>query len=151
MSWKNVENYLLGFLVIITSELQRGEAKDKRTDAFSRPLCTYCGIISLEKKRLKHEKKNPKKSFKNFTLLYPTFQCWRYNLKKEKIANEKLKKPPKKVAHNWPNPFYSTVQPRPQPTTQNWFSISWDQTSVLLSVRKLFKGGNYMRKYGICS
>ena len=27
MSWKNVENYLLGFLVIITSELQRGEAR----------------------------------------------------------------------------------------------------------------------------
>ena len=50
MSWKNVENYLLGFLVIITSELQRGEAKDKRTDAFSRPLCYTLKFVAYNEK-----------------------------------------------------------------------------------------------------
>ena len=30
-----------------------------------------------------------------------------------------MKKPPSKVAHNRPRPFYFTVQPRPQPTAQN--------------------------------
>ena len=30
-------------------------------------------------------------------------------------------------------PFYSTVQPRPQPTAKNWFSISWN-----LRTRHLF-------------
>ena len=39
----------------------------------------------------------------------------------------------KKVAHNRPRPFYSTVQPRPQPTAQNWFSILWN-----LGTRHLF-------------
>ena len=32
---------------------------------------------------------------------------------------EKVKKRASKVAHNRPRPFYSTVQPRPQPTAQN--------------------------------
>ena len=32
---------------------------------------------------------------------------------------EKVKKWASKVAHNQPRPFYSTVQPRPQPTAQN--------------------------------
>ena len=39
------------------------------------------------------------------------------------FAHEKLKKPPKKVAQNRPRPLFSTVQPRPQPTVQNWFPI----------------------------
>ena len=38
-----------------------------------------------------------------------------------------------RVAHNQPKPFYFTVQPRPQPTAQNWFSISWN-----LGTRHLF-------------
>ena len=33
-----------------------------------------------------------------------------------------MKKLASKVAHNRPRPFYSTVQPRQQPTAQNWFS-----------------------------
>ena len=37
-----------------------------------------------------------------------------------------MKKPPSKVAHNWPRSFYFTVQPRPQPTAQNWFFILWN-------------------------
>jgi hypothetical protein len=32
---------------------------------------------------------------------------------------KKVKKQASKVAHNGPRPFYSTVQPRPQPTGQN--------------------------------
>ena len=35
-----------------------------------------------------------------------------------------MKKTPKKVAQNRPRPLFPTVQPRPQPTAQNWFSIS---------------------------
>ena len=38
-----------------------------------------------------------------------------------------------KVAHNRPRPFFPTVQPRLQPTAQNWFSISWN-----LGTRHLF-------------
>ena len=37
-----------------------------------------------------------------------------------------MKKMPSKVAHNHPRPFYFTVQPRPQPTAQNWFFILWN-------------------------
>ena len=33
--------------------------------------------------------------------------------------SKKVKKRASKVAHNWPRPFYFTVQPRPQPTAQN--------------------------------
>ena len=36
---------------------------------------------------------------------------------------EKMKKRASKVAHNRPTPFFPTVQPRPQPTARNWFSI----------------------------
>ena len=32
---------------------------------------------------------------------------------------------PSKVAHNWPKPFFFTVQPTAQPTAQNWFFILW--------------------------
>ena len=32
---------------------------------------------------------------------------------------QNMKKPPSKVAHNRPKPFYFTVQSRPQPTAQN--------------------------------
>ena len=65
---------------------------------------------------------------------YATFQCGRYNVKKiilkqSFFAHEKLKKTPKKVAHNRPKPLYSTVQP----TAENWFSILWN-----LGTRHLF-------------
>ena len=46
---------------------------------------------------------------------------------------EKVKKRASKVAHNGPRPFYFTVQPRPQPTAQNWFFILWN-----LGTRHLF-------------
>ena len=35
-----------------------------------------------------------------------------------------MKKWAPKVAHNRPRPFFPTVQPRPQPTAQNWFSYN---------------------------
>ena len=38
---------------------------------------------------------------------------------KENFDPRDMKKPPSKVAHNRPRPFYFTVQPRPQPTAQN--------------------------------
>ena len=44
-----------------------------------------------------------------------------------------MKKRVSKVAHNPPRPFYFTVQPRPQPTAQNWFFILWN-----LGTRQLF-------------
>jgi hypothetical protein len=54
---------------------------------------------------------------------YATFQCGRYSVFK-KIKNiifdpKKVKKQASKVAHNQPNPFFPTVQPRPQPAVQN--------------------------------
>ena len=64
--------------------------------------------------------------------LFRTLQCF---FKKNKIFFDpkKVKKLASKVAHNRPRPFYSTVQPRPQPTAQNWFSILWN-----LGTRHLF-------------
>ena len=46
---------------------------------------------------------------KNLTLFCATLQCGRYNI------YLKVKKQASKVAHIQPRPFYSTVQPRPQP------------------------------------
>ena len=47
---------------------------------------------------------------------------------------EKVKKWALKVAHNRPRTiYYFTVQPRPQPTDQNWFFILWN-----LETRHLF-------------
>ena len=37
------------------------------------------------------------------------------------FVNKNFTKWDSKVAHNRPRPFYLTVQPRPQPTAQNWF------------------------------
>ena len=71
----------------------------------------------------------PKKNFLPFFNV--TFQCGRYNLFKEKFKKVfdpgKVKKRASKIAHNWPRPFYSTVHTRPQPTTQNWFFVSWNR------------------------
>ena len=54
-------------------------------------------------------------------------------IKKKIFDPEKVKKRASKVAHNRPRPFYLTVQPRPQPTAQNWFFILWN-----LGTRHLF-------------
>jgi hypothetical protein len=35
------------------------------------------------------------------------------------FTHENFKKTTSKVAHNWPKPFFFTVQPSPQPTAQN--------------------------------
>ena len=64
------------------------------------------------KKRLKREKKNSKKNFSVQTL-----RCFQ---KTTTIFDpKKVKELASKVAQNQPRPFYSTVQPRPQPTAQN--------------------------------
>ena len=49
-------------------------------------------------------------------------------------------KPPSKVAHTRPRPFYFTVQSSPDHSTELIFHTmkSWDQTSVLLSVTTYF-------------
>ena len=39
------------------------------------------------------------------------------------FSHKKMKKPPSKVAHNRPKPFFKTVQPRPQPTAQIFNSV----------------------------
>ena len=61
-------------------------------------------------------------------------------MKKKQFDPEKVKKKrASKIAHNRPRPFYFTVQPRPQPTAQNWFYILWN-----LGTRHLF---SYLRFY----
>ena len=42
------------------------------------------------------------------------------------FSHENMKKRASKVAHNRLRPFYFTVQPKPQPTAQNWFFILWN-------------------------
>ena len=54
-------------------------------------------------------------------------------LKKKIFDPKKVKKRALKVAHNQPRHFYFTVQPRPQPTAQNWSFILWN-----LGTRHLF-------------
>ena len=54
-----------------------------------------------------------------------TLKCKKKS-KKIFFAHEKLKKPLKKVAQNQPRPLFPTVQPRPRPTAQIRFSISWN-------------------------
>ena len=65
--------------------------------------------------------------FKNFNFVLCNFSVRTLKCKKKYFfkffAHEKLKKPPKKVAQNLPRPLFPTVQPRHQPTAQNWFSI----------------------------
>ena len=74
-------------------------------------------MVILKKKIL--SKKEKKKILPFF---YATFQCGGYGVFKKikkKIDPKKVKKLSPKVAHNWPRPYYSTVQARPQPTAQN--------------------------------
>ena len=52
---------------------------DKRTDVWSRPLCTYSGIFSPKKTGFS-EKKNSSQIFFFLPFFYATFQCGRYNV-----------------------------------------------------------------------
>ena len=72
-----------------------------------------------------------------------TLQCFQKTFKNF-FDPEKVKKLASKVAHNQPNLFF-TVQPRPQPTAQNWFFVLWNFGSRhlfsylwILSVRSVF-------------
>ena len=56
---------------------------------------------------------------KNLNFLYNfSVQTIQY-FQKKSFDPKKVKKRASKVGHNWPRPFYFTVQPRPQPTAQN--------------------------------
>ena len=63
-------------------------------------------------------KKNLKKKNILCNFSVQTLQC-KKKFRKVYFVHEKLKKNTKKVAHNWPKSFYSTVQPKPQLTAQN--------------------------------
>jgi hypothetical protein len=62
-----------------------------------------------------------KKKYFFFTFFYATFQCGRYGVFKKNLTfffdPEKVKKPPSKVAHNRPKPFFPLASPdhSPQP------------------------------------
>ena len=63
------------------------------------------------------------------------------------FVNRNFTKWDSKVAHNQPRPFYLTVQPRPQPTAQNWFFILWNLgTRHLVSYLWLY--AYHVRSYG---
>ena len=54
---------------------------------------------------------------KKIPFFYATFQCGRYNVFKKFFLffffdHKKLKKPPSKVAHNWPKPFFPQPSPK---------------------------------------
>ena len=57
--------------------------------------------------------------------LVPTFMAIAFSkqLRNFFLTPKTWKKLPSKVAHNQPTPFYFTVHPRPQLTTQNYFFI----------------------------
>ena len=90
---------------------------DKRTDVWYQPSCIYTQIFS------------PKKPFFHFFGV-KTFFCKKgimqlfsadaiVKILKNFFDPEKVKKRASNTAHNWPRPFYFTVQPRPQPTAQH--------------------------------
>ena len=95
---------------------------DKRADIWTRPSCIYTQIFS------------PKKTGFSLLKLFFYQKCIMQLISadaivfsnKKKFNHEKVKKRASKVAHNQPRPFYFTVQPRPQPTAQNWFFIFWN-------------------------
>ena len=81
---------------------------------------------------LKKNSFTPTNFFLSF--FYSTFQCGCSSVFKKKfLAPKKWKNGPQKLLIIGPDPFFPTVQPRPQPTAQNWFSISWN-----LGTRHLF-------------
>ena len=100
------------------------------------PLLITVLFLALKKLVFLKKKFFPKKNF-FLPFFYATFQCGRYGVFKKILKfffdPEKVKKQASKVAHNRPRPFFPTVQPRPPPTVQNWFSISWN-----LGTRHLF-------------
>ena len=69
-------------------------------------------MVFLKKKNLPQKKKKKKFTFFLCNFSVRTLWCFQKNLKKN-FDPEKVKKQAKKVAHNWPRPFYFTVQPRP--------------------------------------
>jgi hypothetical protein len=80
-----------------------------------------------------HTKKN--------TLFYPTFQCRRYSVFKKMLTfffdPEKVKKQASKIAHNWPNPFFSQFSPdhSPQPRIEfSYYEISGPDSCSLICV-----------------
>ena len=104
---------------------------DKRTDVWSQPSCIYTQIFSAKKTGFSHIKNT---IFFTFVYLYfmqlfsffKKFLNWYF-------VHKNYKKWVSKVAHNRSRPFYFTVQPRPQPTAQNWIFILWN-----LRTRHLF-------------
>ena len=109
-----------------SSKLEYITAADKGTDPCSLRLYVLTVELLANKKILFHVFGVKKNFFwKIFlTLLYATFPCGHYNVKKTKkknfFAHEKLKKKrSKKLLIIGPNPFFSTLQPRLQPTAQN--------------------------------
>ena len=102
---------------------------DERTDVFH--ICIYTQIFS-------HEKSLVQFFFQFFfKIYYATFQYGCSSVFKKilekKFDPKKVKIRASKVANNWPRPFHFTVQPRPQPSAQNWFVILWN-----LGTRHLF-------------
>ena len=84
---------------------------DKRTYVLSRPSCIYTQIFN-PKKTVYFHFSGSKNFFFNLFYIKGIMQLF-------SADPEKVKKQASKVAHNWPKPFYFTVQPRPQLTAQN--------------------------------
>ena len=86
------------------------------------------GFLALKKPGFSEEKNSSPKFFFFFLpFFYATFQCGRYNVFKFYFififAHKKLKKPPSKVAHNRPKPFFP--QPSPSHSQQPKIDFSY--------------------------
>ena len=118
----------MAFLAESFSFVWKDKIKSPRLTQKSRLLQISLFIV-LKKYGFSEKKKSPPKN-KNFTLFQCNFSvrtlwCFQKKIKKTIFDPEKVKKRASKVAHNRPRPSFPTVQPRPQLTAQNWFSISW--------------------------
>ena len=90
----------------------------------------YANLLTKPaKERSDWKKKNPKKiyfftffSMQLFSADAMVFSKFFFNF----FDPKKVKNRASKVAHNQPRLFCFTVQPRPQPTAQNWFFILWN-------------------------
>ena len=81
-------------------------------------------VAFLALKKMFFLKKNIHPNFFFFTFFQcnfsvQTLQCFQFFF----FCPWKTEKTTQKVAQNRPRPLFPTVQPRPQPTVQNWFSI----------------------------
>ena len=77
------------------------------------PLLITVLFLALKKLVFLKKKFFPKKNIFFLPFFYATFQCGPYNVFKFFFFffdHKKLKKPPSKVAHNRPKPFFFTVQ-----------------------------------------